>query len=67
MGRAKNHLMYVLGVVVRNVRIVESFERNLAKEARREARRLTTRLRGRRRRRCEQERGFTEPAPDKPG
>jgi hypothetical protein len=67
MGRAKNHLMYVLGVVVRNVRIVESFERNLAKEARREARRLRTRLRGRRRRRCEQEGGFSEPAPARPG
>jgi len=67
MGRAKNHLMYVLGVVVRNVRIVESFERNKAKKARREARRLRTRLRGRRRRRCEQERGFAEPAPHKPG
>jgi len=67
MGRAKNHLMYVLGVVVRNVRIVESFERNKAKEARREARRLQKRLRGRRRRRCEQEHGFCEPAPEKPG
>ena len=67
MGVAKNHLMYVLGVVVRNVRIVESFERNKAKEARRELRRLRTRLRGRRRRRCEQERGFTEAALDKPG
>jgi hypothetical protein len=66
MGRAKNHLMYVLGVVVRNVRTVESFERNKAKEARREARRLRTRLRAPRRR-CEQERGFAEPAPAKPG
>jgi len=67
MGLAKNHLMYVLGVVVRNVRIVESFERNKATEARSEAKRLRTRLRGRRRARREQEHGFTEPAPDKPG
>jgi len=66
MGVAKNHLMCVLGVVVRNVRIVESFERTKAKEARREARRLQTRSRGRRRSRCDQEHGFTEPAPDKP-
>jgi hypothetical protein len=67
MGRAKNHLTYVLGVVVRNVRIVESFERNKAKEALREARRLQKRSRARRRRSCEQERGFGEPAPAKPG
>jgi hypothetical protein len=67
MGRTKNHLMYVLGVVVRNVRIVESFERNKAKKARREAKRLRTRSKARRIRRSEQERGFGEPTPDKPG
>jgi hypothetical protein len=33
-GRAKNTLMYALAVVVRNVRIVESFERRKAQEAR---------------------------------
>ena len=33
-GRAKNTLMYALAVVVRNVRIVESFERREAQEAR---------------------------------
>ena len=33
-GLAKNTLMYVLAVVVRNVRIVESFERRKAEEAR---------------------------------
>jgi hypothetical protein len=32
-GRAKNTLMYALAVVVRNVRIVESFERRQAQEA----------------------------------
>ena len=33
-GRAKNTLMYALAVVVRNVRIVESFERRQEQEAR---------------------------------
>jgi hypothetical protein len=36
-GRAKNTLMYALAVVVRNVRIVESFERREAEEARAKA------------------------------
>jgi hypothetical protein len=36
-GRAKNTLMYALAVVVRNVRIVESFERRLVQEARAES------------------------------
>jgi hypothetical protein len=36
-GRAKNTLMYALAVVVRNVRILESFERRQAEEARRVA------------------------------
>jgi hypothetical protein len=40
MGETKNRLMYVLGVVVRNVRIVESFERAKAKEAKEEAKKL---------------------------
>ena len=47
MGRAKNHLMYVLGVVVRNVRIVESFERQMADNARRAALGLPRRRRRR--------------------
>ena len=46
-GRTKNTLMYVLAVVVRNVRILESFERRQAEEARRVAVGPT---RGRRRR-----------------
>ncbi len=33
-GRAKNTLMYALAVIVRNVRILESFERREAQEAR---------------------------------
>ena len=66
MGVAKNHLMYVLAVVVRNVRIVESFERKKAKEARQQATGLRTRLRGRRRRRREQERRVDEPPPEEP-
>jgi hypothetical protein len=33
-GRTKNTLMYALAVVVRNVRIVESFERRQAQETR---------------------------------
>jgi hypothetical protein len=65
MGVAKNHLMYVLGVVVRNVRIVESFERNKEKEARREENRPRTRLRGRRRSRNDRDHS-SEPAPDEP-
>jgi hypothetical protein len=36
-GRAKNTVMYALAVVVRNVRIVESFERRQDQEARRVA------------------------------
>jgi hypothetical protein len=36
-GRAKNTLMYALAVIVRNVRIVESFERREAQEARAKA------------------------------
>jgi len=36
-GRAKNTLMYALAAVVRNVRIVESFERRKAQEARAES------------------------------
>jgi hypothetical protein len=57
--------MYVLGVVVRNVRIVESFERNKAKEARREENRTRSRLRGRRRSRGDKDH-CSQPAPDEP-
>ena len=46
-GRTKNTLMYALAVVVRNVRIVESFERRKAQEAR--ARSIGPRRRRRRR------------------
>lgn len=47
MGRAKNALMFTLGVVVRNVRLAESFEARLAEEVRR----ASTGGPGRRRRR----------------
>jgi len=50
MGRSKNALMYNLGVVVRNVRIVESFERHMADRARRAAMGLPRRRRRRRHR-----------------
>jgi hypothetical protein len=48
-GLAKNTIMYALGVVVRNVRIVESFERARAEEARRAAIGLPAKRRRRRR------------------
>jgi hypothetical protein len=57
-GRTKNTVMYALGVVVRNVRIVESFERRQAQEAGR----IAIGPRRQRRRRHQQE----EPAPDEP-
>ncbi len=49
-GLAKNTFMYALAVVVRNVRIAESFERRRAQEARRDAMGLVPRTRRRRRR-----------------
>lgn len=61
-GLAKITLMYALGVAVRNVRIVESFERARAKEARRLAMGLPA---GRRRRR-RYEPGTDEPSQAKP-
>jgi hypothetical protein len=49
-GRTKNTLMYVRAVVVRNVRILESFERRQAEDARRVAVGPTRRRRRRRQR-----------------
>ena len=49
MGLSKNALMYCLGVVVRNVRVVESFERQMADNARRAAMGLPRRRRRRHR------------------
>jgi hypothetical protein len=48
-GLAKNTLMYALAVVVRNIRIVQSFERRLAEEQRRAATGAPPRRRRRRR------------------
>lgn len=61
-GLTKNALMYTLGVVVRNVRIVVSFERQQADDARRAAMGLEPRRRCRRRRRHREE-GSTPEAP----
>jgi len=58
-GLVKNCLVYSLAVVVRNIRIVESFEARRADEARRAAMGIEPR---RRRRRHQRE----EPAPSKP-
>ena len=55
MGLSKNALMYNLAVVVRNVRIVESFEARLAEEARHAAMGLPRRRRRRRHREDELE------------
>jgi hypothetical protein len=64
-GLAKNALMYTLGVVVRNVRIVISFERQRAEDARRAAMGLSPlRRRRRRRRHRDEELEPNEPAPD---
>jgi hypothetical protein len=60
-GLAKNSLMYALAVVVRNVRILDSFERARADEARRAATGLAPRRRRRRRY------GPEVPAPPEPG
>jgi hypothetical protein len=59
----KNALMFVLGVVVRNVRIVISFERQQADDARRQAMGLESRRRRRHRRRY-REATPSAPAPD---
>jgi hypothetical protein len=61
-GVAKNTLMYALCVAVRNVRIVESFERTKAKQARR----LAVALPARRRRRRRYEAAIDEPPPREP-
>lgn len=61
-GTTKNALMYALGVVVRNVRIVISFERQQADEARRAAMGLEPRRRRRTRRRHRDD----APGPDAP-
>jgi hypothetical protein len=50
LGTTKNALMFTLAVVVRNVRLVESFERRQADEARRAAMGLTPARRRRRQR-----------------
>ena len=61
-GLAKNTFMYALAVVVRNVRIAESFERRRAQEARRAAMGLMARTRRRPRR---HESPLQDPPPDK--
>jgi hypothetical protein len=62
-GLAKNTLMYALGVAVRNVRIVESFERTRAEETRRAA--MGDVRQRRRRRRHAPEMPTSEPPPKK--
>jgi hypothetical protein len=57
-GLTKNSLLFALAVVVRNVRVVESFERQQAEDARRHAMGLAPRRRRRRHRR--------EPDPGEP-
>jgi hypothetical protein len=59
-GLTKNTLLYALAVVVRNVRIVESFERRRAEDARRAAAGAAPRRKRRRRHQRD------EPAPDEP-
>ncbi|MGH9074081.1 MAG: hypothetical protein ACRDZQ_08165, partial [Acidimicrobiales bacterium] len=61
-GLAKNTLMYTLAVVVRNTRIIESFEARAAEEARRAAMGLAPRRRRRRR----HQRADPEPSPPAP-
>jgi hypothetical protein len=61
LGLAKNTLMYALGVVVRNLRITESYERARAEEARRTAAGLPAK-RNRRRRHQRDEPAPTAPA-----
>ncbi len=62
MGRTKNALMFTLAVVVRNVRIVETFERDQNEAARRAAMGLEPPRRRRRRRRHQD----SDPAPAEP-
>lgn len=69
-GFTKNALMYTLGVVVRNVRIVESFEREVADEARRAGLGPLRKRRGRRRHRNDAsapEAPAPDDAPSEPG
>ena len=61
-GLAKNTLMYALAAVVRNMRIVESYERNCAKEARQKATGDSPTKRRRRHERVEPAK--SEPAPE---
>jgi hypothetical protein len=63
-GRAKNTLMYALAVVVRNVRIVESFERRKAQEARAAA--IGPKRRRRRRHQRDTPAPTEQPAPEVP-
>jgi hypothetical protein len=61
-GLAKNTLMYALAVVVRNVRIVESFERRAAREER--AKSVGTKRSRRRRHQREATKPGEEPTPE---
>jgi hypothetical protein len=63
-GRAKNTLMYALAVVVRNVRIVESFERRKAQEVR--AASIAPRRRRRRRHQRDVDAPAEQPVPEVP-
>ena len=72
MGTTKNALMFTLGVVVRNVRIAEAFQRRVAEEARRQALGLGPLQRRRRRRRhrgdvCPPDTPTPGDAPSEPG
>ena len=63
MGLAKNTLLYALCVIVRNVRITESYEKRKAEEARRSAMGLAPRKRRRRRRHEHATPATSEPPP----
>jgi len=63
-GRAKNTLMYALAVLVRNVRIVESFERRKAQEVR--AQSIAPRRRRRRRHQPDTDVPCEQPVPEVP-
>jgi hypothetical protein len=63
-GRAKNTLMYALAVVVRNMRIVESFERRKAQGARTQS--IGPRRRRRRRHHVDTADPSEQPMPEVP-
>jgi hypothetical protein len=63
-GRTKNTLMYALAVVVRNVRILESFERRKAQEGR--AASMAPRRRRRRRHQSDTDAPSEQPVPEVP-